>query len=105
MEQVLQNLQIPNELKAPFALFFTNGEMALFWAESVEERQKWVKVFKRLIVEPLEEDNNWTIYQMRTKNNAFLTTLYTSLNRCSQNEPAEIILEQAISNDDADEEN
>ena len=104
MEKVLQRLQIPNDLKAPFALFFTDGEMALFWAESQEERQRWVKVFKKLIIEPPEENSNWTIYQMRTKNNAFLTTLYTSLNRKSDSEPAEEIEERWNPNDGADEE-
>ena len=104
MEKVLQNLQISNDLNAPFALFFTNGEMVLLWADSEEERQKWVKVFKKLIVEPAKEDDSWTIYQMRTKNNAFLTTLYTSLNRKSDNEPAEEIEEQWIPNDGIDEE-
>ena len=80
---VLQNVEIPDDLRAPFALFFTDGEMALFWTESKEERQKWVKVFKKLIIEPAEENSDWTVYQMRTKNNAFLTTLYTSLIRNS----------------------
>ena len=42
---------------------------------------------------------------MRTKNNAFLTTLYTSLIRSSDNdELAEQALEQPVSNDGADEE-
>ena len=104
MEKVLRNLEIPNDLNAPFALFFTNGEMVLLWADSQEERHKWVKVFKKLIVEPAKEDDSWTIYQMRTKNNAFLTTLYTSLNRKSDIESAEGIQEQTISNDGADEE-
>ena len=46
---ILEELQMPLTYSLPFALFFNDAEMMLFWASTLAEYTKWKRVFKKLI--------------------------------------------------------
>ena len=78
-KQLLDGLEMPLSYCLPFVLFFTNAEMMLFWASTLTDYTMWKEAFQKLIQR--QHMNNWTKYVLRSKENAFLTTLYVSLKR------------------------
>ena len=61
----------------PFALFFTDGEMVLFWASNLQDWKAWTGALLQFIPEPLQKTR--IPYCIRTKLNTFSTTLYANL--------------------------
>ena len=80
-QRLLEGVQMPIRSAIPFALFFNDGELLLLWASSKEDYVKWKFIFEQLI--PPEISESYVKYGLKTKANAFLTTLYTSLVRSS----------------------
>lgn len=44
--KMLEGLRLPLKFTMPFALFFNDGEMELFWAANKTEHSKWLEVFR-----------------------------------------------------------
>ena len=44
--KLLEGLKMPVTFSIPFAIFFTDGEIVLFWASSTEELDKWKSIFE-----------------------------------------------------------
>ena len=96
-KELLEGIEMPLSYCLPFVLFFTNAEMMLFWASTLTDYAMWKDAFQKLIQR--QNAANWTKYILRSKDNAFLTTLYVSLKRKPVTEQEIDVPEDAVKSD------